>query len=147
MTLIEILVTVSIIALLATFLIPAVKAAVERRQNGLCASRMRIAVNAFELCRSENGSYPPDKTPAVIPPEMTDYFDDLGITAWWTQKTPVGGRWDWDNGYHYAYSVSISSPSASFDQLKDLDAMLDDGNLETGTFRKNGVQYHYILEE
>jgi type II secretory pathway pseudopilin PulG len=147
MTLVEILITLSIIVLLAAIFVPVVKTAMERRQNSLCASRMRIAVNAFELYRSENGGYPADKNPAQIPPEMTDYFEDLGITGWWTQNTPVGGRWDWDNGYHYAYSVSVSAPSAPVPQLEKLDALLDDGNLNTGTFRKNGTQYHYILEE
>lgn len=150
MTLVEVLMTVSILGLLAAFIVPAVTKAIERRENALCASNLRIAINAFELYRSEMGGYPPDKTPAVIPPEMTDYFNDLGID-WWTETTDVGGRWDWDNGYHFAYSISIASPTASQDQLEELDALLetgdDRGNLETGDFRKVGSQYHYILEE
>jgi len=146
MTLVEILITVSIIGLLAAFMIPAVNKALERRDGARAASRMRIAVNAFELCNAEDGSYPPDKNPAQIPPEMIDYFANLGID-WWESNTPVGGRWDWDQGYHFAYSVSISAPTASAKALQDLDAMLDDGDLETGTFRKVDSQYHYILEE
>jgi type IV pilus assembly protein PilA len=146
MTLIEILITASIIALLAAFIVPAVSKAIERRENALTASHMRIAINAFDLYRSEEGGYPPDKTPGVIPPEMVDYFNDLGID-WWAEQTDIGGHWDWDNGYHFAYSISIASPTASADQLEELDALLDDGDLTTGDFRKVGVQHHYILEE
>lgn len=147
MTLVEVVIVASIIGLLAVALVPAVLNAVERRQNAVCASHMRIAINAFELYRSENGSYPADRTPTQIPPEMTDYFDDFGITGWWTDYNELGGRWDWDNGYHYAYSVSIAAPTASEKQLEELDAMLDDGDLATGNFRAYGSQYHYILEE
>jgi type II secretory pathway pseudopilin PulG len=152
MTLIEILITVSCIALLAAFILPVVGKTLKHRDNARTASRMRIAVNAFELYQSDYGEYPADKTPGVVPPEMTDYFIDLGIvdasgSGWWTETTDVGGRWDWDNGYHFAYSVSIAAPTASLDQMMDLDRLLDDGVLETGTFRKSGTQYHYILEE
>lgn len=146
MTLIEIVITASIIGLLAAFLIPAVVMGIQRRENGLCASKMRIAINAFELYRAETGGYPPDKTPGVVPPEMVDYFDDLGID-WWTSDTEVGGKWDWDNGYHFAYSVSIASPTAPAEQLEELDALLDDGHLLNGKFRRVSSQYHYILEE
>ena len=147
MTLIEVVITASVIGLLAVFLVPAIVKAVERRENATVASHMRVAVNAFDLYRSEMGEYPPDTTPAVLPPEITAYFNDLGITGWWTESTEIGGRWDWDNGYHYAYSVSIASPTVSEGQLVKLDAMLDDGDLATGTFRRSGSQYHYILEE
>lgn len=156
MTLVEVAITVSIIGLLAAFVVPAVNKLLERRNAAQAASKLRIAVNAFELCKAETGSYPLDKTPAQVPPEMTDYFADLGIydaassddkRKWWVSTTPVGGRWDWDEGYHFAYSVSISAPTASSQALKDLDAMLDDGDLETGRFRRVSSQYHYILEE
>lgn len=147
MTLIEMVVTVSIVALLTLFLVPTVQKSAERRENGRCASRMRIAVQAFDLYRSEMGAYPADSTPGQIPPEMAAYFEDLGMTRWWSRKTKVGGHWDWDNGYHFAYSVSIASPRVPVAQLKELDALLDDGNLETGHVRKVGVQFHYILEE
>lgn len=151
MTLIEIVITVSIIGLLAAFIVPVVNSVLERRNAARAASKIRIAVNAFELCLAEEGSYPLDKNPAQIPPEMTGYFADLGID-WWGSKTPVGGRWDWDQGYHFAYSVSISAPTASSKTMKDLDAMLETGdnergNLTTGNFRQVGTQYHYILEE
>lgn len=146
MTLIEIVITVSVIGLLAAFILPAVSKAMERRDGARAASKMRIAVNAFELCKAETGSYPLDRNRAQIPPEMTDYFADLGID-WWTVENELGGKWDWDKDNNFPYSISIVDPTSSQKALQDLDAMLDDGDLETGTFRKIGTRYHYILEE
>ncbi|HNX52789.1 MAG TPA: type II secretion system protein [Pontiellaceae bacterium] len=146
-TLIEIVLAVTIIGLLAAFIVPAAKLALRSRENAQAASKLRQAVAVFELYRSENGSYPADKNPGEIPPEMTDYFADMKITNWWSSATELGGNWDWDNGYHFKYSVSISAPTKSTVQLTEFDRLIDDGNLATGKFRQSGTQYHYILEQ
>ena len=147
MTLVEVLLVVTIIGILAAFLIPAINHAIRSRENARAASKLRTAVAAFTMYRSEMGSYPADKNPGQIPPEMTDYFAELNIDDWWSSATELGGNWDWDNGYHYKYSVSISAPTKSTDQLTDFDRMIDDGNLSTGFFRKSSTQYHYIIEQ
>lgn len=147
MTLVEIALAVTIIALIAAFLIPAFSNAIRSRENARCASRLRTAVAAFEMYRSENGSFPADRTPGVTPPEMTGYFESLNIDDWWGGATDLGGQWDWDNGYNFKYSVSISSPGKSAAQLTDFDRLVDDGNLSSGRFRKVGSQYHFIIEQ
>lgn len=155
MTLVEILLVVTIVALLLALLIPVVKKSIEGKENALCASHLRRAVAAFELYRSEMGSYPADKYPGQIPPEMSGYFQELNIydttdddheDEWWVKPTELGGYWDWDNGYNFKCSVSISNPSKT-EQMTDFDRLVDDGNLSTGKFRKVGTQYHYILEQ
>jgi type II secretory pathway pseudopilin PulG len=135
-----------IIAMLASFLFLAVTHAIRSRENAQAASKLRTAVMAFTLYRSELGRYPADKTPGQIPPEMTDYFYEFNIDDWWGSPTELGGGWDWDNGYHFKYSVSISAPTKSSDQMTDFDKLVDDGNLSTGKFRQVGTQYHYIIE-
>lgn len=147
MTLVEILLVVALVAMLTAILVPVVNVAIRSRENSQCASHLRTAVAAFTMYRSETGSYPADKNPGQIPPEMTDYFAQLQITNWWSRATELGGQWDWDNGYNFKYSVSISSPTKSTDQLTDFDRLIDDGNLAAGKFRKVGSQYHYILEQ
>ena len=146
-TLIEVVMVVTIIGLLAAFIVPAAKLALRSRQNAQAASKLRQAVAAFELYHSENGSYPADKNPGETPDGMADYFAVLQITNWWNSATELGGNWDWDNGYHFKYSVSISAPTKSADQLTEFDKLIDDGNLATGKFRQSGTQYHYILEQ
>lgn len=149
MTLVEILLAVTLIGLLTALLIPAVNLAVRSRENARAASRLRRAVAAFEMCRSEQGGYPPDQ---IVPgqtavPVMTPYFNDLNID-WWGDATPLGGRWDWDIGYHgFAASLSLWQPDVSQKQLTEFDRLIDDGDLSTGRFRKVSTQYHYILEE
>lgn len=146
-TLVEMLLVVVIIGMLAAFLIPAITHSIQSRENSQAASKLRTAVAAFTMYRSEMGSYPADKNPGQIPPEMADYFAEFHIDDWWGSPTELGGGWDWDNGYHYKYSVSISAPTKSIEQLMDFDRLVDDGNLSTGNFRKYGTQYHYILEQ
>ncbi len=77
---------------------------------------------------------------------MVEFFDYFDID-WWAEVTEIGGKFDWDNGYHFPYSISIHAPTQSQSQLEDFDKMIDDGNLSTGNFRAVGNHYHYILEE
>lgn len=147
MTLVEIMITVSIIGLLAVCLVPAVNHSMKQRENLNAATHLRAALSAFELYASEQGGYPADRTPSVVPPEMAGYYFPYYKIDWWTDETPLGGNWDWDNGFNYAYSVSIHAPNRSENQLEMLDAMIDDGDLTTGLFRRQGSHYHYIIRE
>lgn len=146
-TLVEILLAVVIIGMLAAFLIPAFNYAVRSRGNAECARELRVAVEAFDLYASDTGSYPADRYPGQVPPEMQAYYFPYFKIDWWGETTPLGGHWDWDNGYHFKYSVSISSPTKSTKQLTEFDRLIDDGDLNTGNFRRVGRQYQYIIEE
>jgi type II secretory pathway pseudopilin PulG len=146
LTLVELMIVVFLIGLLSVILVPAIRMAVQYRENSQAAHKLRTAIQAFEFYRGETGGYPPDKTPGVTPPEMVEYFDYFDID-WWGQTTEIGGKWDWDNGYHFPFSVSIAQPTKPQSQLVKFDKMVDDGNLSTGKFRAVGGQYHYILEE
>lgn len=150
MTLVEIILTVSIIGMLAAVMVPAFQAAMRGRQNALCARKLQIAVQAFEQYALETGGYPPDQ---VVPgqvtvPAMEAYFFPYFKMDWWGATNELGGRWDWDVGYHgFAQSVSIWNPTVPDEQMMEFDNLIDDGNLATGTFRKVGSQYHFIVRE
>jgi type II secretory pathway pseudopilin PulG len=149
MTLVEIVLAVSLISMLTVLLVPAVNLAIRSRENARCASQLRSAIALFELYRSEMGTYPPDQN---VPGDLTvtgmaDYFNSAGMD-WWGETTELGGRWDWDLGYHgYTASVSIWKPTASRKQLTEFDGLVDDGDLASGRFIQVSTQYHYILEE
>lgn len=147
MTMVEVLMVVVIIGLLSALLVPAINLAIRGRQNAECARKLRTAVQAFELYAAEVGSYPADRYPGVVPPEMAGYYFPYFKIDWWDSASELGGGWDWDNGYNFDFSVSISSPTASAEQLAEFDRLIDDGNLNSGNFRKVGSQYHYILED
>ena len=152
MTLVEVLVVVSILALLAAFIIPAYNLAMRRREISLAASKFRTAAATFAMYRSETGAYPPtDSTRGTIPPEMAGYFADLKIDKWWTQTTELGGKWDWDinpgaSGSTFKYRITIADATKT-DQMVDLDKLIDDGNLSTGNFRLQDAEYCYSLGE
>ena len=150
MTLVEVMLTVMIIGMLAVVMIPAIKSSMRGRDNAECARKLRVAVEAFELYAAETGGYPPDQAvpSETTVPEMAAYYFPYFKIDWWADATPLGGRWDWDVGYHgYAFSVSIWKPDVSEEQMTDLDRLIDDGDLTTGNFRRQGTQYHYILED
>lgn len=147
-TLIEVMIAVSLITLVIAILIPAVNLAKSSRENAQVARKIQTAVEAFELCDAETGSYPVDSTPGVIPPEMQNYYFPYFKIDWWDNATEVGGNWDWDAGYHgFNFSVSISVPTRPQTQMEALDRLIDDGDLNTGKFRKAENQYHYIIED
>jgi len=141
MTLVEILIAVTIIGLLAAFILPAYNMAIRSRQNAMVASQLRQAVTAFSMYRMEVGSFPATQGLGVIPPEMTDYFNSLNITSWWTNKAEVGGGWGWIGPSSYI----LLMPTVSNDQLTDLDKLVDDGNLATGNFRQIGPLCRYYV--
>ena len=159
-TLVEIMVVVSILGIIAGFTYPAILRALRYKENSEIARKFQEAAQAFELYEAENYEWPEDDTPAQIPSEMMAddyyYFRYYGITdengvGWWTEDTEIGGRWDWDEFVYSAdwhadiIAVSISNPTIDKDQLEELDKLIDDGDLTTGSFIKWDGSYHFLL--
>ena len=143
----EMLLTVSIIGMLAAVLIPTFNLAMRSRQNAECANKLRMAVEAFELYAADKGGYPTSSQPGVIPPEMADYYFPYFKIDWWGAAAELGGSWAWNidqDGVHAA--VSINAPTALQPQMEDFDRLVDDGNLAAGRFRKVGTKYNFIIE-
>lgn len=149
-TLVEMMIVVFIIGLLAAVMVPALNTALRSRENAECGRKLLAAVNAFSLYASETGGYPANQDVAAetTVPAMTNYYFPYLKIDWWGRDTELGGRWDWNvNQDGFKYSVSINAPTKPPSQLEELDRLIDDGNLETGKFRKVNSQYHYIIEE
>jgi len=150
-SLVEIMIVVSIIGLLAVIALPYARKARQESGNASFLNDLRlISSGAFEYYATDKGDYPPDAPPGVEPAGIHDYlpkrFD-------WTADTAIGGRWDWDRAVdrnsklHGCYAgISIAEPDRTTVDMKKIDAKLDDGNLETGVFRRKPGGYIYILE-
>jgi prepilin-type N-terminal cleavage/methylation domain-containing protein len=146
-TLVEIMIVISIIALLAAIAVPAFLRARQRAQNAKFINALRIASDAITLYAIENGGkYPADVNRGVVPPGMATYLDQ---SLDWTGPTPIGGRWDWDFDRHGAKAaVAVVDASATAAQMLEIDTLWDDGDLTTGRFRQTeGNRYADIVEQ
>jgi len=137
------MIVVATIGLLAAMAIPNLVRARENTRNTRFASDLNVATAAFTQYAMENGNYPPDTTPGVMPDGMSDYLKRIA----WTSPTTIGGQWDWDyQQFSSIAGVSVYMPTASSEQLKDIDAMIDDGDISKGTFRQRAQGYIRLIE-
>lgn len=144
-TLAEVMIVVAIICLLAVLAMPSFLRARQRAQNTKFINALRVASSAFDTYAVEHNGYPADVTRGIVPPGMSTYLD---ASLNWTATTPIGGQWDWDKDvFSFKAAVSVVNPTASLQQLTDIDAIIDDGDLTSGRFQAqiNG-RYSCILE-
>ncbi len=142
-TLVEIMIVVAIIGLLATIAFPAYDEARKRSQVNRFAKDIKVATAAFEMYAIENGGFPPDTTPGVMPNGMADYLDGMD----WSGATTLGGKWDWDNGqFGFTAGVSVYLPDCELELLEKVDRLIDDGNLSNGRVRSRTAGYIYVME-
>lgn len=128
--------------------VPLIRGAALRKQTAECARKVMWAADAFDLYATASGEYPPDgeRAGAVRPcHEMNKTFYDLDID-WWGETPEVGGAWDWFRDDHRGF-IAIINPRVSERCMRQLDRLLDDGNLDAGVFRRYGSVYCYILEK
>src|ERR1700736_1999682 len=144
-TLVEIMIVVSIIALLAMMALPGFLRAREQAQDAKFINALRIATGAFEMYNMEHSAYPPDVNRGVVPAGMALYF---GPTLDWTKPTPIGGNWDWDyQQFGFTAGVSIVGSGADTTRMSEIDAKIDDGDLSTGGFQNTAAdRYTFIIE-
>jgi prepilin-type N-terminal cleavage/methylation domain-containing protein len=132
-TLVEIMIVVVIIGLLAAMGIPALGRVRERTENTTVANDLRTFSAAFDQYALEFGSWPADGAAGVVPVEMTGRIS----AAAWTRGTPGRGRFDWENGgVGIQAGISLFGCTFSDERLAKIDAMIDDGNVNTGKFRR-----------
>jgi prepilin-type N-terminal cleavage/methylation domain-containing protein len=149
-TLVEIMMVVLTIALLASIAIPAFRKARQQTLMTRVANDLKVFSAAFDLYAMERRGYPPDcgltGTYHLPNAEMEQYLDPKK----WVEETAIGGYYEWEGRDAYPYAgIAIVGSTASAEQLRDLDKICDDGNLNTGHFRliTANNRYTYILDE
>ena len=144
-TLVEIMIVVVIIGLLATMAIPAFLRVQRSAQNNRVVNDLRVFAQAFETYATQNGAWPANVGPGVVPAGMGSA--DFKVSVW-QAKTTIGGQWNWDqNIAGITAGISISNFTCTDAQLQEIDAKLDDGNLTTGNVQKiSSNRFMYILE-
>ena len=144
-TLVEIMIVVSIIALLVVMALPSFLRARENAQNAKLINGLRVATDAFQMYAVEHNTYPADVNRGVVPSGMAQYF---GPTFNFTATTPIGGNWDWDyQQFGFTAGVSIVGSGVSDARMQQVDAKIDDGDLKTGGFQNTAAdRFTSIIE-
>jgi len=144
-TLVEIMIVVSIISLLTVIVVPSFQRARQRAQNAKLVNGLRIAADAFQMYATEHGDYPPDVNRGTVPAGMDLYF---GPTFDFAKTTPIGGNWDWDyKQFGFTAGISIIGSGATTTRMSEIDATIDDGDLNTGGFQNTAAdRYTSIIE-
>jgi type IV pilus assembly protein PilA len=142
-SLVEIMIAVTIIGILGALALPAFVRIHQSSQNSRFVSDLRTFAQGFESFAASNGRWPPNAGTGVVPAGMSGLIKDSA----WTGPNSVGGRWNWDyNNFGITASISATNVTASDAQMALVDAKIDDGNLSTGHFQKNGTRFLFILE-
>jgi len=143
-TLVEIMIVVAIIGLLAAIGVPSMLKSGRKARANRFIHEIQAAGHAFVQYASENATYPSDKNPTQMPDGMAPYLARFP----WTEDTVIGGQWDWDyEQFGVLAGVSVYRPKWDDALMQEVDAAFDDGNLNTGQFRKRLAGYIYIIEE
>ena len=137
------MIVVVIIGLLAAMGIPALQRVQQNARGNRFVNDLRVFTQSFEQYALEHGTWPPNVGSGTVPANMTTA---LQISVW-TTKNSLGGRWNWDRNYNFTAAVSSTGITASDAQMADIDGQIDDGDLETGNFRKVNGRFSFILQE
>lgn len=158
-SLVELMIAVLIISLLFLMGVPTYQRIQRKARATTVANDFRVFGAAFQAYAHERGTWPPEASAGVIPTGITSL--ELQ-TVVWSSRTPMGGKFDWEfNQTHpggtsfggkWRAAVAITSTTDApliidADLMEDIDEALDDGNLDTGIFRRGfGDCPIYILE-
>ncbi len=144
-SLVEIMITVVIIGIIAMMAYPAFAKIRRSAQNSRFLSDLRTFSQTFELNSMESGLWPAATAAGAVPAGMAGNFPRDA----WINPSSVGGVWSWDiNNNGVVASILVSGVTATDVQMSIIDRRSDDGDLNTGLFRKVGAgQFMYILQE
>ncbi|TVQ51177.1 MAG: prepilin-type N-terminal cleavage/methylation domain-containing protein [Phycisphaerales bacterium] len=148
-TLIEVLVVVIILGVLATIVVKSFAVSVDDAARTRFASNLKSFVNAAELYRFETGEFLEDSNSGTLPSGFDDYIDPGS----WVGGTPIGGVWDSEmnsSGITSGIGVHFNGTGTTRDDdyMIEIDAMIDDGDLSSGGFRKIASdRYYWVIAD
>jgi type II secretory pathway pseudopilin PulG len=134
------MVVVVIIGLLAAASLPAYRLITLRSRAASVVNDLRTFSTVFITYSLQNGRYPDDGDPQVVPPQVAGQ-----LPGNFSQRTPIGGvyKWNFDvpaDGVPAKAAIIIQAVSGNallddLDQLETVDKQIDDGNLATGNLQ------------
>lgn len=135
-TLVELIVIIVVLAILAGAAIPRYYDYSQKAKVTATAATWKMMTHALnQYMMMNNDATPPNVQDAQMPPQLVPYF----INEDFKKTPPIGGMWDYDewSGYNgggvgMRASISITQSPAPQSTFQQIDAMVDDGNINTG---------------
>lgn len=146
-TLIEILIVVLILGILAAVVVASLNTTTDDAKKNAFAASIKIFANASMRYAVDTGAYVGDGSSGQVPAGFAPYINSNSYTS----VTPIGGVWDTEyNSYGIisAVGVHFNGQGETRDDayMAEIDAILDDGDLSTGAFRKLGAgRYYWVI--
>ena len=140
--LVELMVVVTIISMLMALALPSYQRIQKKARSAAISNDFRVFTAVLQARAHENGSWPAETAAGIVPDVITK--DDIQLASW-IGPTAIGGRFDWENnqihnGTRYRAALALvetgdATLMVDLELYKEIDAVLDDGNLNTGNFR------------
>lgn len=141
------MVAVTILSFLFLLAVPTYQRLQRKAKTAAIANNLRVFAAALQAHAHDSGSWPAETAAGIIPTGMT--LEELKYDDW-THPTPMGGKYDWENnqvhpggtspGGRWTAAITITPTSDAplmidAQLLLDIDRTIDDGDLNTGSFR------------
>jgi prepilin-type N-terminal cleavage/methylation domain-containing protein len=154
LTLVELMIVILIISILFVAAVPAYQRIQRKARAAALANDFRVFGTVFQAYAHEKGTWPAEAAAGVVPAGIT--AQDLQIAVW-TNQTPMGGQWDWEldqvhpggtsPGGRWHAALAITGSNVDADLMQEIDDALDDGDLNTGNFRKGTLDCPILIIE
>lgn len=152
-TLVEVMVVVVIIGLLAAAALPTYRHITMRSKATALEADLRAFSTAFITYNLQNGKWPADGDPGVVPPEVAN-----ALPSNFTHTTPIGGVYKWNynvpaDGITAKAAIVVQTvqgnPVTDDQELFEMiDKQMDDGDLDNGLVRVGSTNsLVFIVEE
>lgn len=144
-TLVEIMVVVVIIGLLAAVAVPAFQRIRTSSENARFINDLRVFRNALEQCVLETGDLDQGSDSGTLAGDLQGYVNEQK----WLEGPSIGGQWDVEyDKSGVILAIGVHNPSVSEEQIEQIDAEFDDGNVNSGNLRYiASARYYWVLED
>ncbi len=148
-TLIEILIVVVILGILAGVVLAQFRSANDDAAKAAFLINGKTFVESAMRFQLDTGQFLEDSSSGALPAGFEQYVQ----AEKWVGGTPIGGVWDAqlnEDGITSAIGVHFNGTGATRDDayMQEVDAMIDDGVLAAGGFRKiAGGRYYFIIAD
>ncbi len=140
---------VVVLAVIGALIAPRFASASEQANVVSAADDMRAIAEALNEFHSTHGYYPSDMPVGRIPPEIRYRFEKNIFE----QASPIGGIYDYQNTDSKApkeivIRSTLTTPAPTIVDAQALDALIDDGVLNSGRFRSTADGgYTFVLNQ